>query len=639
MFGWYGQGAALPGSNAADWCLNSKLIVMVGWTPSSTHWHSWQDQYYLILARERGTPIIYMDPRYATEAEVHADQWIPIKPGTDAAFFLAVAYILIRDDLYDKDYLDKYTYGFDRFKAYVIGHEDGLPKTPEWAENICGVPADTIEGFAQLYAESNPTYLKLHYGANRRSYGENLGRIAVTLQAMMGYIGVAGGFHTLMQGTAYGKPGSSAPSGRSPRNPDWPTPTMYRIHKWPKAVLLLKDVKKWKMSKKEYDRIVGNGNPEMGVPYYKMAFGTANGITTGAGNTNTSMEALRSLGDDGMFVCLQMHMTPDAKASDIVLPHTMNWEQDAVSQVYFAGFEALWWAPKIVEAQGEAKPIRWIWTQLAKRLGVLEEYNSLYTTDEEWDEAVRDGLQMGYENFEASMGDRGYDVPTWEEFKQEGVVVYDEYAIEEPWHYPIKEIIEADGLPKIESHKTGKIEIYNEWLATNDPMEPLKWGPQPQMSLMGYPLPPIPKYIPSPEAIDSPQTMEYPLTMLTSHSRHRMHASGFDNPMVRGEIALQRVWMNPSDARARGIADNDMVRIYNDVGEAVVPAYVTSRMAPGVVLLRHGAWFDPNPDGVDRVGCPNIFVHAYNKTPNAPANCTTIVEIQPFEGTGFRGDF
>jgi anaerobic dimethyl sulfoxide reductase subunit A len=630
MTGWLGYGTAAPTGNDADWLMNTKLMVMYGWTPTTTHHNCMNSQYYLILLRERGTPIIVIDPRYTPEAEVFADQYIPIKPGTGAAFWLAVAYVLIRDDLYDKDYVDKYTYGFDRFKTYVIGHQDGVPKTPGWSEKICAIPAETIEDFAQLYADSKPTYLKLHFGAIRRHQAENEARLGIVLQAMMGYIGVPGGCLPLNFPTGvWDMPSASPPSGKDRHNPDYPFPCMYRIHNWAQAVNLLPEVKKWRMGKKEYDILVGNASPEMGVPNYKMAFGHRNAVVTGTSGSNPCVEALGRL---DFVVHLQRQMTPTAKLSDVVLPMSYYWQSSSIAGES-SGFNARLLQQKVCEPPGEPKPQEWIYTKLAQKLGVLDRYNYWYTTDEEWDDTEMDRTQMGYERFEASMRDEGYDVPTWEGFKKEGVVVHDEYARDEPWCYPWKDIIEAGQLPT----ETGKIEIYNEYVAKTDPMEPLFGGAN-EMTVIGRPVPPIPIYQPCARGIDSPLVKNWPITLLSSHSRYRRHSSGYGNPMLTGEVYRHRVWMSVADAKARGIEDNDLVRVWNDEGEAIIPAYVTSRMSPGVALIRFGAWYDPNKQGIDMVGSSNTFNKQMDGSPHWPAMVQGLVEIEPLYGTGFRGE-
>jgi anaerobic dimethyl sulfoxide reductase subunit A len=140
-------------------------------------------------------------------------------------------------------------------------------------------------------------------------------------------------------------------------------------------------------------------------------------------------------------------------------------------------------------------------------------------------------------------------------------------------------------------------------------------------------------------AIDSPMTKDYPLTLLSSHSRHRWFSAHDSNPAVYGEITRHRVWMSVSDAKARGIKDEDEVYVYNQMGRAILKAYVTNRMAPGVVVIRYGAWYDPNKQGIDMRGSCNSFTNAIDGSPHWPAHCTALVEIEPLSGSGTPGEF
>ena len=138
-----------PSSNGANMILHSEVIVMMGWTPSSTE-KSGSPQ-ALILAKKQGIPVICFDPRYTTDAEVFADQWIPIKPGTDNAFLLAVANYIFKNNLWNQTYANKFIYGLQQWQDYVLGNAAGpdgkIDRTPDWAAPICGIPASTIIGF------------------------------------------------------------------------------------------------------------------------------------------------------------------------------------------------------------------------------------------------------------------------------------------------------------------------------------------------------------------------------------------------------------------------------------------------------------------------------------------------------------
>ena len=117
--------------------------------------------FQLNYAKEQGGKVIIIDPWLNQTAQAIADEWIPIRPGTDTALCLGMAYHQIENNLQDQAFLDKYCSGFDadhmpegspaedNFKDYVLGTYDGEPKTPEWAEAICGVPAAKIRGLAE----------------------------------------------------------------------------------------------------------------------------------------------------------------------------------------------------------------------------------------------------------------------------------------------------------------------------------------------------------------------------------------------------------------------------------------------------------------------------------------------------------
>ena len=170
---------------------NSHLIIIWGWNPATTvcgH-ASW----YLAQAKAKGIKIVSVDPRYTDTAAILANQWIPIIPGTDAAMLISMAYVIIKDNLQDQAFLDKYTIGFDQFKDYVEGKEDGMPKTPAWAEPITGVPAATIENLGRDYATMKPAALMCGISPGRTAYGEQYHRAAITLSAMTGNIGIHGG--------------------------------------------------------------------------------------------------------------------------------------------------------------------------------------------------------------------------------------------------------------------------------------------------------------------------------------------------------------------------------------------------------------------------------------------------------------
>jgi anaerobic dimethyl sulfoxide reductase subunit A len=212
----YGFGQIFVGNSREDW-LNSKLIICWGWDPARQI-SGTNTLYELIKAKENGAKVIVIDPRYSDTALVVADQWIPIIPGTDTAMMAAMANVMLRENLHDQEFLDKYTHGFDKYKEYVMGEEEGIEKTPEWAEKICGVPATTIESLAREYATTKPAALEDCQGPARSAMGGQYTRGAITLSAMTGNIGkpggsAAGGLHGIPYGHMFR--GIMIPPGRN----------------------------------------------------------------------------------------------------------------------------------------------------------------------------------------------------------------------------------------------------------------------------------------------------------------------------------------------------------------------------------------------------------------------------------------
>jgi anaerobic dimethyl sulfoxide reductase subunit A len=589
--------------------INSNLIVLWGHDPASTIFGT-NTPYLMKLIKERkGTPIIAIDPRYSHTIDILVDQWIPIRPGTDIAFALAVAYILFTEDLYDKEYVQKFVEptGVKKWKDYVLGIEDSIPKTPEWAEKICGVPAETIRAFARLYAKSKPVCLFKSWAPARNQYGENVARAAIALQALTGNIGIHGGY---INTTNWAIESDRAPS---PPSPSWggsgkfKTVIAFKQFKWADVILLREEVGK-SITSAQYNSIIGNpaANP---LPNIKMIF---NAIGQYLNRNMNILKGLKALEKVDYVVNFAIHMTPTALYSDVILPVAETPFEITTVDAPWGNISGCWWvySPKCVEPQGEAKEPEWILTKLAEKMGFLKEYNPNYIDDSKWEEVKDKLLEASYEAKAKTLANMGRTLPSWKEFKKN--IVY---------HFDFPEPLYSYG-PQIKEGKpfdtkSGKIEIYSDYLEKTD-LTTTKYG---------APIPPIPRYIPPEHMMFSPHAGKYPLTMLTSHSPYRSHTAYDTNPLLDEETYRHSIWISVSDAKARGIKDGDLVRVYNDCGELIMPAFVTSLIMPGVVIVWHGAWFTPNQAGRDSRGACNVLTYD-SMSPSGSFPVTSVVEVE-----------
>jgi anaerobic dimethyl sulfoxide reductase subunit A len=628
-------------NDLADVLMNSKMIVLWGFEPTIQHYGpGHQVAYYIKMARERGIPVVCIEPRYTVAAEVLADQWIPIKPGTDAAMMLAMGYILISEDLYDKEFVQRCVdqRGVDEWSTYLLGKTDGVPKTPEWAEKICGVPAETIREFTYLYAKKKPTWLWVGWGPPRKSRGENTVRAAAALQAIMGNWGVAGGSVPFKMGTPQ-KPARMLPYGELPKVR---VPKMYRSHKWAQMVLLRDKVDSGELSEEEYKRIIGWRAPnDLPLPTPKILMGGG----TWLHNTRTVINAADSSNDHikaadkmDLVVWIHSHMSPALWIADVILPVADQCLEDrriwGGGSPGYGGFVNLTYVPGVAEPPGEAKPAHWIYSELARRLGVGDLYNTYCEEGGNWWEGWEKYLNFEYDRMVEELRGRGGNPPSWEEFKKTGL--YNVQELNEKPHYGYSSLTD-EGKPLMT--KSGKIEIYSDVIGDESQRGKLHVDDFGRL-IDNLPndwrdLPPIPAYQPMYRGMDHPDVHRFPLFLLSAYPRYRNHTTFWNVPLLRGDCYRHALWLNVADAKARGIKDGDMAKIHNDKGVAIIPTYVTSRVMPGVVVIHHGGNYEPDKEGVDWGCTPNLFFTDPESPVTAPL-VSNLVQVERFSGNGRR---
>lgn len=603
----YGQ--AMPyilggyAGNSADDVVNSKLVVLLGDNSVVTRAGGDNGGYWYMKAAENGTKFIIIDPILTDTVAATQGEWVPINPGTDAALIAALAHVMVKEDLYDKEFMATHAAGFDEsilpegaprnssYMAYIMGKGyDKVEKTPEWASEITGIPAERIAQLAREMAAVKPCAIIQCWGPQRRAYGEQFVRAVPILAAMTGNFGISGGNTGQLPGGGY------CPMGGIPIPPN-PVEVSIPCFMWPDFVTrgtemtVEKDFIRgastgWSASSGDTTTATASDVRLKSNMKFMWNHG-GNCIINQHADVNYTRKVLEDDSKLEMIVTVEVGMTPSVMWSDIVLPGTTGFEVDNIITGEGHGIKGNHgWAlynHKVIEPMFECKDDVWIAEQLADRLGFGDNFRDGHLTREDWIKEMVAGARASLSDF-----------PTYEEFKEKGF-----YKL--PGGKPFVAFAEFRADPETNplGTPTGKIEIYSPTLA----------------SIKHEEIPPIPLYIPEWEGVSDPLREKYPLMMMTTHFVARSHST-FENVDILREAHPQSLWINTFDAAERGIKNGDVVKVYNDRGVVHIPAYVTNRIRPGVTNMPQGAHYTPNADGVDERGCSNTLTN-YRPTPLA----------------------
>ena len=601
--------------NEDDTFAHSKLIIMWGWNPAYT-FHGGNTFYYMRLAKQRGCKFVLVDPQYTDSAGVYDAWWIPIRPNTDAAMLAGMAHYIFTNNLQDQDFINKFCQGMDEgtmpeqfkdkenFKDYILGKYDNTPKTPEWASEICGVPAADIIKLADMYARTKPAALKASWAPGRNSYGEQYNRMAAALQAMTGNIGVLGG---CAEGVGKGWHAESVAYPYDENANLWFA--SIKSDRWAHCVLNYPNVKR-----EEIGCWPRNDETDGQIPNIKGIFWQGSDWFNQLTNINKEIQAVEKL---ELVVCMDSTITPSGIWADVLLPVATHFERHDVALPWYKGHYYIH-RPKVIEPLGESRSDFQIFTELAYRLEALEperlkdfgkRYNPRATRDyfqnpDEVDEAYLQAWWTDKVQYHQGV------TMSWEEFKKLGIY---KFILDKP-HVAFRAQIES-GKPF--ETASGKIEILSGYLAS------IKDWTRTQF---GYEIPYIPKWIEPFESLNHEKAKEYPYHLVTPHPRWRTHSIFNNIPWLR-ETYAQEITINASDAKQLGVRTGDVVEVWNERGKCVVPVYVTERCMPRVAVLHEGAWMDV-VDGVDRAGNPDFLTLDEPSPAGAFAYNTILVNIR-----------
>ena len=599
--------------NEDDTFAHSKLIIMWGWNPAYT-FHGGNTFYYMRMAKQRGCKFVLVDPQYTDSASAYDAWWIPIRPNTDAAMLAGMAFHIFATNRQNQDFINRFVQGMDpgtmpdwakdqeSFREYIEGTRDGVAKTPEWAAEICGVPAADIIKLAEMYADTKPAALKASWAPGRCAYGEQYNRMAAAVQAMTGNIGVLGG---CAEGVGKGWHSEAVAYPYDQYANIWYA--SIKSDRWAHIVLNYPDVKR-----EEVGLWPRMDNLDGVIPNIRGIFWQGSDWFNQLTNINKEIAAIRKLDSYGegesLLVCMDATITPTGIWADYLLPIATHFERHDVALPWYKGHYYIH-RPKVIEPLGESKTDIQVFTELAWRLGFGPAYNpkadrSYFDNPDAVDEAYLVDWWRKVQDHQGATW-------SWEEFKARGVY---KFILPRP-HVAFQDQIEQ-GIPF--QTASGKIEIFSSTLAQVTDWTRTQWG---------HHIPAIPKWIEPWEGRNDLKTAEYPFQMITPHPRWRTHSIFNNIPWLR-ETFSQETTINASDAKRLGIQTGDTVEVWNDRGKVVTPVYVTERCMPGVVVLHEGAWMDLDENGIDRSGNPDFLTDDNPSPAGAFAYNTILVNLK-----------
>ncbi|MFT0846959.1 DMSO/selenate family reductase complex A subunit [Actinomycetaceae bacterium L2_0104] len=578
---------------------NSKLQVMFGLNQIETRMSGGGELYNLQhIRKEKGIRTIVIDPRYSETALTIGDQWIAIRPGTDAALVAGLVHVMIAENLHDQDFLDTYCVGFDdahlpegapagsSYRAYVEGKgPDGIAKTPQWAADITGVPAETIVELAREIASAKPCAITAGWGMQRRANGENQSRAVFTLAAVTGNVGISGG-GTGGWTSSYAMPLPTFPELEKPVTVGIP------VFKWSDAVDRGPELTALK------DGVEGAEKLNVGIKF--MISYAANTIMNQHADPARIREILADESKLETLVIIDTLMTASAKMGDYILPDAMSVEQpDLVKNEDSGEMGYAIYAQKAIDPPGDAKPVYEILSEILTRVDekAVERFTEGRTQAEWVSHMYNEGRAENPE------------FPSEQEFARRGVIRQKNPAGFTVALKDFREDPEANPL----ATPSGKIEIFSEALAEMA----RTW--QFDSEVTGDRITAVPEYVESWEGPEeAAHSDEYPLLCINHHTKGRTHSSYWEQPWIM-EAHPQHVWINPLDAEDRGIATDDPIRVDGKRGALRSIAFVTERIAPGVISVPQGAWYTPDADGVDDGACASTLA-SLTSTPIAKGN-------------------
>ncbi len=543
---------------------------------------------------EAGVNFVNISPIASDAEDFLGARQLWIRPNSDTALMLALAFTIVTDGSAATDFLSTHCVGYEQFHAYLVGRTDGQPKSPEWAAALTSISADDIRNLAREMV-SRRTMISVAWSLQRADHGEQCYWMAMTLAAILGQIGLPGGGI----GFGYGAANRVGAGGRPfawGSLPQGSNPVGVRI-----PVARITD-----MLLQPGEEIEYNGS-RVRFPEIELIYWAGGNPFHHHQDLNRLVEAWQR---PRTVIVHDMWWTSTARHADIVLPVASPFERNDIG--CSRGESHILAMHRLIPPVGASRTDYDIFSDICERL----QCGAAFT--EGRDEMA--WLRAIYRSCGEEAERQGLEFPLFDELWRTG-----SYKLPKPRSEPILWKAFRDD-PKTNPLNTpsGRFELFSARIAG------FGYG-----DCSGHA-----RWIEPKEWLGSPSAKSYPIHLISNQSDTRLHSQMDHGSVSRASKVSERepIWINPADAAERGIVDGDIVRVFNDRGAVLAGAVVTEQVRDRVARLATGAWYDPvlvGPHrGLDRHGNVNVLTadRGTSKLAQGPSAQSLLVEIELFQG-------
>ncbi|MEZ8095479.1 molybdopterin-dependent oxidoreductase [Photobacterium swingsii] len=528
---------------------NNRIEFRVADHQMYSHWKQFAD---------KGIKFISINPqRTRTDDELNAE-WVKIVPNTDTALFLAMAQHVYVSGLHDNAYLERYTVGADKYINHLMGKDDGVVKSPAWAANITGIPAENIQAMAEKFATSK-TQFAAGWSLQRANHGEMTHWAIINFAAMLGKIGKPGegvGFSWHYGNGGMPQSGKALPIGLSQgKNPVSATCPASRI-----SEMLMNPGKTFTRDGIEYT-----------YPDIKMVYNAGNNLLSHQQDTNELIAALNHKVET--FVCQDPWWCASSRYADIVLPATSTLERNDLSSGGTYSNDKIYAMRQVIQPYGESLDDFEIFRKLAAIFNVEDKFTDGLPFD--------DILKRAYKASSATL--------PFDDFWQTGVALLPVPQEANQWVRHGDFYHNPDKFPL---HTTsGKIELFCQDIANFEVKD----------------CPSMPTFLEPFEYLGNAKPNQ--VHVVSPHPYMRVHSQLANSDVRKYENVQGRqyVLINDIDAQRHGIRSGQLVEIFNDRGRVIAGAKVSDQIMTGVISLEEGAWVQFDSQGRCNGGSINVL--------------------------------